>query len=111
MAQTNVRIRGDFGHFVDYIRDAILSGSASASLEDKIVYSMGDVRIALLVFERYSLIGSNRVSLSVMITGQNTDLVVNAVSSGGSEALLFKVNTLGEEAFLDKFNEAVAQFR
>ncbi|MFT3945254.1 MAG: DUF6054 family protein [Ancrocorticia sp.] len=111
MAQTGTRIRGDFGRFISYIRDEIIDGSASASLEEEIVYNVGDVQVALLVFERYSLVGSNRVSLSVMVTGQGTDLVVNAVTSGGSEAFLFKINTLGEEAFLDKFNEAVAQFR
>ena len=28
-----------------------------------------------------------------------------AITSGGSQAMLFKVNTLGEEAFLDKLRE------
>ena len=30
---------------------------------------------------------------------------LSAITSGGSQAMLFKVNTLGEEAFLDKLRE------
>ena len=111
MAQTTLRIRGNFQSFITHVRNAIINGSASASLEDEINYRMGDVHIALLVFERYSVMGSNRVSLSIMVTGQGDDLAVSAVASGGSEAVLFKINTFGEEAFLEKFNQAVVQFR
>ena len=46
-----------------------------------------------------------------MVTGQGDDLAISAVASGGSEAVLFKINTFGEEAFLEKFNQAVVQFR
>ena len=99
MAQTTLRIRGNFQSFITHVRNAIINGSASASLEDEINYRMGDVQIALLV------------SLSVMVTGQGDDLAVSAVASGGSEAVLFKINTFGEEAFLEKFNQAVVQFR
>ena len=31
---------------------------------------------------------------------------VTAVTSGGSQAVFFKVNTMGEESFLDKAREA-----
>ena len=30
---------------------------------------------------------------------------VSAITSGGSQAMFFKMNTLGEEAFLDKLRE------
>ncbi|EJW93342.1 hypothetical protein EVA_18551, partial [gut metagenome] len=30
---------------------------------------------------------------------------LSAITAGGSQALLFKLNTLGEEAFLDKLRE------
>mgnify|MGYP003296055213 CR=1 FL=1 len=32
---------------------------------------------------------------------------VSAITSGGSQAMFFKMNTLGEEAFLDKLRELV----
>ena len=35
----------------------------------------------------------------------NGPIYLSAITSGGSQAMLFKVNTLGEEAFLDKLKE------
>jgi hypothetical protein len=35
----------------------------------------------------------------------NGPIYLSAITSGGSQAMLFKVNTLGEEAFLDKLRE------
>ncbi len=32
-------------------------------------------------------------------------IYLSAITSGGSQAVLFKVNTFGEEAFLDKLRE------
>ena len=55
------------------------------------------------VFERYSCAGSNRVSLSVTLF-QNGDepIQLSAITAGGSQAVFFKINTLGEESFLEK---------
>lgn len=35
----------------------------------------------------------------------NGDFRLSAITSGGSQAVLFKINTWGEEAFLDKLKE------
>ena len=34
-----------------------------------------------------------------------------AITAGGSQAMFFKINTLGEEAFLDKLSEAVDAYK
>ena len=58
------------------------------------------------VFERYSMIGKNRVSLNVtLFQGPDGKIRLSAITSGGSQAMFFKVNTFGEEAFLDKLDE------
>ena len=111
MAKVTLQLQGDFSRFVQYIRDAITGGSISATIEDEIRYQTGDVDVAITVFERYSIIGSNRVSMNVTITGHNNNLTITAITSGGSQAVLFKINTFGEEAFLDKFVEAIRNFR
>ena len=64
---------------------------------------VGDVRCATRVYERFSWLGNNRLSLSVTVFGRDGDIQLSAVSSGGSQAMFFKINTWGEEAFLDKF--------
>ena len=80
----------------------ILEGSASASFEDGSDWRSGAVRCAVRVYERYSMVGSNRVSLNLTLAGEGEDLFLSAITSGGSQAMLFKINTWGEEAFLDQ---------
>ena len=110
MAKMEYRLTGRFDALLDLIHDGILSG-LSASYEDGSDWYNGDVRCAVRVYERYSVIGSNRVSLSVTVIGMDEQLFVSAISSGGSQAVLFKLNTLGEEAFLDKLDSIVRTFQ
>ncbi|MBE5777057.1 MAG: hypothetical protein E7326_06075 [Clostridiales bacterium] len=111
MAKCETRLTGDFYTFVTEMDREILNGSISATLEDSSDVSVQDVRCAVRVYERYSYMGGNRVSLSVTVLGKGDDLFVSAIASGGSQALFFKVNTFGESAFLDKFIDFVERFK
>lgn len=106
MAKFERVLDGNFDEVVRRIENGIKSGSASASLEDKSDFRSGDARCSVRVFERYSYTGGNRVSMSVTVF-QNADnaIHVSAITSGGSQAMFFKLNTIGEEAFLDKLRE------
>lgn len=106
MAKLEKTVNGDFYQLLHKIEDEIMNGSVSASLEDSSDFRSGDARCSVRVFERYSYAGGNRVSLSVTLF-QNGDGPINlsAITAGGSQALFFKINTWGEEAFLDKLRE------
>jgi hypothetical protein len=54
--------------------------------------------------------GGNRVSMNVTITGTGEDLFVSAITSGGSQALFFKINTIGEETFLVLCRDSVENY-
>ena len=43
--------------------------------------------------------------MSVTLFGSGDKLKISAITSGGSNALFFKINTWGEDAFLDKIKE------
>ena len=103
MAKMEKTLNGDFDEILNRIETGIMRGSVSASLEDSSDFTSGSTRCAVRVFERYSALGSNRVSLNVTLF-QGTDGIIHlsAVTSGGSQAMFFKINTFGEEAFLDK---------
>ena len=107
MAKLEKTIPGSFDEILSKIEEGILDGSISATLEDRSDFRSGDVRCSVLVFERYSYIGGNRVSLSVTLFAADGDdkVQLSAISSGGSQALFFKINTWGEENFLDKLRE------
>ena len=63
------------------------------------------------VYERYSYTGQNRVSMNVTLFETEGRLFVSAVTSGGSQAMLFKINTFGEEAFLDLVKDVIDKYR
>lgn len=106
MAKLEQTIRGDFNQLLNKIESGIMNGSMSASLEDSSDFYSNGARCSVRVFERYSWVGSNRVSLSVTLFQNGDDAIhVSAITAGGSQAVFFKVNTWGEEAFLDKLKE------
>ncbi|MEG2454910.1 MAG: DUF6054 family protein, partial [Oscillospiraceae bacterium] len=95
MAKYECKLQGDCKELMDRITDGILNGSSSASLEEGSDFETGEVFCAVRVFERYSMIGDNRVSLNVTILEHHGELFLSAITSGGSQAVLFKVNTFG----------------
>jgi len=108
LAKLELQSREEFGRLLKRIENGILRGSMSASLEASSDFQSGDARCSVRVFERYSYWGKNRVSLSVTLFQKgNGPVQLCAVTSGGSQALFFKLNTWGEEAFLDKLRDLV----
>lgn len=106
MAKLERTLSGDFNQLIKKIETGILNGSMSASLEDSSDFYSGDARCSVRVFERYSYAGGNRVSMNVtLFQNGNDEIRLSAITSGGSQAVLFKINTWGEEAFLDKLKE------
>ena len=110
MAKYERRLTGDFRSLLQQIEQGILGGSVSASLEDSSDYSVGNVQVAVRVFERYSWLGQNRVSLSVTLVGRGNEVLLSGITSGGSQAVFWKINTFGENSFLDKLAEIVDQY-
>lgn len=111
MAKLECTLNGEFDTILHALEDAVLGGSASASREDGSDFSVGGHRCAVRVYERYSFTGSNRVSLSLTLLEDGPRALLSAITSGGSQAVFFKINTLGEEAFLDCVRDAAARFR
>ncbi len=96
----------DFDDLLSRIENGILNGSISATLEDSSDFFSGGARCSVRVFERYSWTGGNRVSLSVtLFQSENSPVHLSAIAAGGSQGVAFKLNTFGEEAFLDKLRE------
>lgn len=108
MAKYEKIISGDFDKTLERICNGILNGSSTATLEDKSDFVCGNARCSVRVFERYSYTGSNRVSLNLtLFQSGNDEIFLSAITAGGSQAMLFKINTFGEEAFLDKLKELI----
>ena len=108
MAKYEKKVCGNFRENLTKIHNAIMEGSASASFEDGSDFTQGDFHCAVRVDERYSWTGGNRVSLSLTLAGSRGEYFLSAITSGGSQGVFFKVNTMGEEAFLETISDAVS---
>ena len=101
MAKLERDLTGDFDRMLSRLESGVLNGSMSATLEDSSDFTAGETRVAVRMFERYSWTGSNRVAMSLTLIGHGDRLHLTAITAGGSQAMFFKINTWGEEAFLD----------
>ena len=92
----------NFDTLLRKLEHAIPDSSWSAELEAGSDFKEGSARCSVRVFERYSMVGGNRLSLTLTLF-QNGDepIRLSAIAAGGSQAVFFKMNTLGEDAFLE----------
>lgn len=111
MAKLEARLHGDFDAVLEEISSAILEHSSTASLEEKSDFAGANARCAVRVYERYSFTGQNRVSMNLTLFETDGRLFVSAVTSGGSQAVVFKINTFGEKAFLDLVRDVIDKYR
>lgn len=110
MAKYEVDIQADFDSFKNYLHQVVMSKSMTASLEEEACGMIGSVRYWVVAYERYSYTGNNRLSMNITLIGDGHQLKLIATSTGGSQAVLFKINTWGEEAFLNTLKEAVQTY-
>ncbi len=109
MAKFERKLNGNFNDILYKIQEGILGGSVSATLEDSSDFICDGARCSVRVFERYSYMGGNRVSMSITLFECGEKIMLSAITSGGSQAVFFKINTFGEEAFLKKLEEILAE--
>lgn len=110
MAKYERRLKGNFDELLSWLHKDITNGSASVSYEDGSDINIGEIKLAVRVYERYSMAGGNGVSLNITILGNGENIFVSAITSGGSQAVFFKINTIGEETFLELCSKSVENY-
>lgn len=111
MATYERALQGDFDDFLAYLHNWIRRTSRTATAEGHSDVQIGPARIAVRVYERFSVAGSSRVSLNVTVVGVGQDLQVVAITSGGSQAMFWKMNIWGETTFLDSVVKGIENYQ
>lgn len=109
MAILERTLTGDFTTILTEL-DAAVKQSVSATLEGSSDFNFSTGRCAVRVYERYSAIGNGRVTMSLTLLEADGQIRLSAITSGGSQAVFFKVNTLGAESFLDTIRDTAERF-
>ena len=111
MAKYESKLTGNFDELLHWLNHGILQGSISAAYEDGSDYSHNGVRCAVRVYERHSMAKGSRVSMSITMVGYGEDLFVTVITAGGSGAVFFKINTIGEHTFLNKAVDIIERYK
>ena len=101
MAKYECTLRGDYDQALRYFHEGILNGSMSVSFEEESYFQSFGVRVTVRVYERYSMSGGNRLSMTLTLVGDGDKVYLSGITAGGSQGVWLKINTWGEEAFLD----------
>ena len=110
MATTTRAVTGTLSEVVAFIDRSVMDQSASASKEAAVDLETQGGGVSVRGYERYSWTGSNRVGMTVTSVQDGPYVHIAGVSLGGSQAMFFKVNTLGEENFLGTLDAAIDQW-
>ena len=111
MAKLETTLNGDFDDILQTIESGILNGSFSATLEEQSDIRSEDTRVSVRAFERYSMIGGNRLGLTVVLFEKaGGPVFLTAVTTGGSSAVIWKINHFGEDAFLDRLADVLSRY-
>lgn len=102
-------LKGDFDEILKDLDQAI-NQSFSATLEDISNFEIDDCRCAVRVYERYSMFSGNRLSMNIVLLQKGDIIHLSAITAGGSNAVLFKLDTVGEESFLRTISAVVAKY-
>ena len=99
MAKLEQVISGDFYEVLGKIERGIVEGSMSASLEEFSDFESGTARCSVRVFERYSYVGDNRVSLNVTLFQNGSGPIqLSAIAAGG--CLLIKQLSVTSNSYI-----------
>ena len=100
----------NFDTLLRKLEHAIPDSSWSAELEAGSDFKEGSARCSVRVFERYSMVGGNRLSLTLpLFQNGAAPIRLSAIAAGGSQAVFFKMNTLGEDAFLEDVKQLLEE--
>ncbi len=100
MAIYEADVTGTFEEVLTFLSTTIVNGSSTCSLEESTEFQVGDTKVAIHAYERYGWLGDNRVSLHLTVVSDMDATHVTVISTGGSQGMIFKFNTISEDNFL-----------
>lgn len=100
MSKITMRGGGSVSSAVSIIQDGVEQSGISCELVDRADRYHGDVRSTLLVFEKYYWRAGNRASLSVLVSGTDGNVTVDAIGSGGGNGIFLSFSWGAEESFV-----------
>jgi len=101
MAMTTFKGQGEITEIVNYLKSGIQSSGMTNELIHSLTRGTDAYKVYLLIFEKWYYRTSSRASLTVMITENDEHIIVDAISAGGGQGLVFRFSWGAEENFVN----------
>lgn len=110
MAKLERKIGGDFNELKSFIELELPGQSMTFSWEESFEGIANGKKYWVATGERYAAASSNRSSVHITLLEEDDGNHVMATGSGGSTAMMFKINKWSEQAFLDTLEVVLTKF-
>jgi hypothetical protein len=100
MAMTTLKGQGKITEIVKYLKSGIEESGITNELVHSITRGTSDYKVYLLIFEKWYYRTGSRASLTVMVSENEENIIVDAISAGGGQGLVFRFSWGAEENFV-----------
>ena len=111
MAKYTTTVAGSLEQLRKYISRNGPNLGATITLEEEISGTADGVKYWIGTYERYAVLGENRVSLNIVLLEFSEGVRVIATSSGGSQAMFLKINHWSEDNFMNDFVSIIETYK
>ena len=108
MAKFERTIHGDFERIVSELDKAIMGSAMSMNMVDESDFRLGDVRVAVRVYDKYFMRNSSRASLSLTVVDEGTRVYVSAIGAGGGQGIIFNFSWGAESELVDVVSDCLS---
>lgn len=98
-----------FAETVNLLSSKVPDCGLSCSLSDSADHRIGDVRVSVLVFEKYFMRSSNYASLTLVVSGRDGDVGVDIIGAGARQSLLSFTSWGTEESFVHAASDILSE--
>lgn len=111
MAKYTATVKGSLEDVRKYISHNGPKLGMTLTLEEQELGTLDDRKYWVGTYERYAVLGENRVSLNVVLLEFSAGVRVIATASGGSQAAFLKINHWSEDNFLNDFTAVIEAYK
>jgi hypothetical protein len=101
MAKYEKSITGEFWKVLNRLHEDIMKSAATMNLVDESDFNIGNINIAVRVYDKYFFRNGNRVNLSLTVAGNDSEVHISAIGAGGGQGIIFNFSLGAEDDLVD----------
>lgn len=101
MSKVSLKGKGDAMNVAAIIGNAVADSGISCQLVDSVNRRIGGNYLSVSVYEKFFYRAGNRASLTVSVVGNGSEVIVDAIGSGGGQGAFFKFSWGAEKSFVN----------